>query len=61
MDWNALLSLIAIGGFILLMMRGCRGMMAGGGCGMGVSHQQKRRLDRPSESTENSSHGEEAR
>ena len=61
MDWNALLSLIAIGIFILLMMRGCGGMMAGGGCGMGVSQRQKRRPDMPSESTEHGSHSEEAR
>lgn len=60
MDWNALLSLIAIGVFILLMMRGCCGMMAVGGCGMGVPHGQKRRLDRPSASAEHASHGEEA-
>ena len=61
MDWNALLSLIAIGVFILLMMRGCGGMMSGGGCGMGVSHRQKRRPDTRSESTEHASHREEAR
>ena len=61
MDWNALLSLIAIGAFILLMMRGCGGMMAGGGCGMGVKHRQKRRAETLSESTEHASHSEEAR
>lgn len=41
MDWNALLSTIAIVAFILLMMRGCGGMMAGGGCGMGVRHRHR--------------------
>lgn len=30
MDWNSLLSAIAIIVFIVLMMRGCGGMMAGG-------------------------------
>lgn len=35
MDWNTLLSTIAIIVFIVLMMRGCGGMIAGGGCGMG--------------------------
>jgi hypothetical protein len=35
MDWNTVLSTIAIVVFIVLMMRGCGGMMAGGGCGMG--------------------------
>ena len=61
MDWNALLSLIAIVVFILLMMRGCGSMMAGGGCGMGVPHRQKRRPDTSSETTEHAGHSEEAR
>lgn len=35
MDWNTVLSTIAIIVFVVLMMRGCGGMTAGGGCGMG--------------------------
>ena len=61
MDWNALLSTIAIVVFILLMMRGCGGMMAGGGCGMGVRHRHKNRPNQPDESTEHAGHSEEAR
>jgi len=34
MDWNSLLSVALIVVFILLMMRGCGGMMGGGMCGM---------------------------
>lgn len=43
MDWNTLLTTIAILVFIVLMMRGCGGMMAGGGCGMG----RPRRREKP--------------
>lgn len=35
MDWSTLISLAAVLVFLWLMMRGCGGMMAGGGCGMG--------------------------
>ena len=42
MDWNALLSTIAIVVFIVLMLRGCGGMMAGGGCGMDMRRRPKR-------------------
>ena len=59
MDWNALLSTIAIVVFIFLMMRGCGGMMAGGGCGMG--HRHKRQPNTPPTSPEHTRHSEEAR
>ena len=49
MDWNTVLSTIAIIVFVVLMMRGCGGMMAGGGCGMG--RPRRREHDK---STENS-------
>lgn len=42
MDWNTVLSTIAIIVFVVLMMRGCGGMMAGGGCGMGKSRRKDR-------------------
>ena len=61
MDWNALLSTIAVVVFILVMMRGCGGMMTGGGCGMGVHHRRKRQLDTAGTSTEHTGHSEEAR
>ena len=35
MDWTTLLSVAAMFIFLWVMMRGCGGMMAGGGCGMG--------------------------
>jgi hypothetical protein len=35
MDWSTIISVAAIVVFLWLMMRGCGGMMAGGGCGMG--------------------------
>jgi len=58
MDWNALLSTIAIVVFILVMMRGCGNMMAGGGCGMGAHH---RRTRQPDPATGHASHREGAR
>jgi hypothetical protein len=61
MDWSALLSTIAIVVFILLMMRGCGGMMAGGGCGMGVRHRHKRQPNTPGESTTHAGHSGETR
>lgn len=61
MDWNALLSTIAIVAFILLMMRGCGGMMTGGGCGMGAHRRRKRRPDASGPPTGHAGHGEEAR
>ncbi len=61
MDWNALLSTIAIAVFILLMMRGCGGMMAGGGCGMGARHRHKRQANTPGESPTHARHSEERR
>ena len=51
MDWSTLISVIAIVVFLWLMLRGCGGMMAGGGCGMGRhahphnNDQQRRRND----------------
>jgi hypothetical protein len=45
MDWNALLTIGAIVLFVVLMMRGCGGVMAGGGCGMGAHSRQPRRAD----------------
>lgn len=35
MDWGTLLSVGAVILLFVLMMRGCGGMMSGGGCGMG--------------------------
>jgi hypothetical protein len=35
MDWQTLLTIAVIVAFVWLMMRGCGGMMGGGGCGMG--------------------------
>lgn len=61
MDWNTLISTIAIVAFILLMMRGCGGMMARGGCGMGASHRHRRQPTAPGESPEQGSHESEAR
>lgn len=43
MDWNTLLSIAAIVIFVVLMMRGCGGMMGGGGCGMGMGPRKKKR------------------
>jgi hypothetical protein len=48
MDWNSVLTTIAIVAFIVLMMRGCGGMMAGGGCGMG----KPRRRDKSTQEQE---------
>lgn len=45
MDWYSVLTTIAIVAFIVLMMRGCGGMMAGGGCGMG----KPSRRDKPTQ------------
>jgi hypothetical protein len=39
MDWNSVLSTLAIIAFVVVMMRGCGGM-AGGGCGMGYSRRR---------------------
>jgi hypothetical protein len=61
MDWNALLSMIAVVAFVLLMMRGCGGMMTRGGCGMGVHHTQKRRDTPPGGPTGHAAHDTEAR
>ena len=35
MDWGTVLTVGVVILFVVLMMRGCGGMMAGGGCGMG--------------------------
>lgn len=35
MDWGTLFNVGVVILFVVLMMRGCGGMMAGGGCGMG--------------------------
>lgn len=40
MDWSTVLSTVAIVVFVVLMMRGCGGMMAGGGCGMGAPRRR---------------------
>ena len=61
MDWNALLSTVAIVVFIFLMMRGCGGMMAGGGCGMGVRHRHGHQPNKPRDATNHASHSGEAR
>ena len=53
MDWSTLLSTIAIIVFIVLMMRGCGGMMAGGGCGMG---RRPRRHDEEKPAVERRQH-----
>lgn len=42
MDWNALLSTVAIIVFIVLMLRGCGGMTAGGRCGMDMRRRPRR-------------------
>lgn len=42
MDWNTLLSTALIVLFIVLMLRGCGGMMSGGGCGMGKRPRRDR-------------------
>ena len=47
MDWSTLISVAAILIFLWLMMRGCGGMMAGGGCGMG-RHAHPKNVDRQS-------------
>lgn len=39
MDWQTLLTIVSIGLFIFVMMRGCGGMMRGG-CGMGMGSQK---------------------
>ena len=61
MDWNALLSTMMIVVFILVMMRGCGGMMRGGGCGMGVHHPRRRQPDKADSSTGHTGHSKEAR
>ena len=35
MDWGTLFTVGVVILFVVLMMRGCGGMMGGGGCGMG--------------------------
>lgn len=35
MDWGTVFTVGIVILFVVLMMRGCGGMMAGGGCGMG--------------------------
>lgn len=42
MDWNTVFSTIAIIVFVVLMLRGCGGMMAGGGCGMDMRRRPRR-------------------
>ena len=44
MDWSTIISVVAIVVFLLLMMRGCGGMMAGGGCGMISKHLKRARF-----------------
>jgi len=46
-DWNTVLSTIAIIVFVVLMMRGCGGMMAGGGRGIG--RPRRRGHEKPTE------------
>lgn len=42
MDWQTLLTIAGIILFVILMMRGCGGMV-GGGCGMGGGMGSRRR------------------
>lgn len=41
MGWNTLISTVVLTVFILLMLRGCGGMMTGGGCGMGMRPRRR--------------------
>ncbi len=46
MDWQSLLRIGGIVLLVVLMMRGCGGMMSGrgmGGCGMGMNSRPRRR------------------
>lgn len=49
MDWQTLLSIVGIILFVVLMMRGCGGMMAGGGCGMGGRQSRRKQPEHESE------------
>lgn len=42
MDWSTLFSTLFIIIFVVLMLRGCGGMTAGGGCGMHTHHKPGR-------------------
>lgn len=48
MDWQTILTVIGIIAFIVIMMRGCGGMMSGG-CGMGGCGMGSRRKQEPEE------------
>ena len=50
MDWSTLFSTLFVIVFIVLMLRGCGGMTAGGGCGMHMRHRPRR--DHPQPPTE---------
>jgi len=50
MDWQTLLTIAGIILFVVVMMRGCGGMMSGGcgvggGCGMGSRHRRPEAKD----------------
>lgn len=48
MDWQSILTILGIVLFVVIMMRGCGGMM-GGGCGMGGCGMGSRRKQQPEE------------
>lgn len=48
MDWTTILWIVGVIVFLVIMMRGCGGMMAGRECGMG-SHRQTRPRGQPEE------------
>jgi hypothetical protein len=51
-DWSTLFSTLFFVAFVILMLRGCGGMSAGGGCGMHGHHRPRRsREQSPSDSS----------
>lgn len=61
MDWHSVLEIVGIILFVVIMMRGCGGMMAGGcgmgGCGMGSrskrpAHEQEDKKPPPEAPTD---------
>lgn len=52
MDWSTLFSTLLFVVFVVLMLRGCGGMRAGGGCGMHGHHRPRR--DHPQPPSESS-------
>jgi hypothetical protein len=47
MDWPTLFTTLLVIAFVVLMMRGCGGMSAGGGCGMQGHRPRKPRPESP--------------